>query len=55
MVKFWEEAIATNERLTKARIKHAEEHGLGAIAMEEKARLLKVQKKIKEIKENKLK
>ncbi len=48
MVRFWENAIVKNEKLVKIRILHMEKHGIGKNAMEEKANLLKVQKKLKD-------
>jgi len=47
-VKFWEEAIKINIRLTKIRVIHMEKHGIGKSAMDEKSNLVKSEKKLKD-------
>ncbi len=48
MVKFWDEALKEAKIVCQFRIKLAEKHGKGQMAMEEKARLLKINKKIQD-------
>jgi len=44
MVKLWDEMLAFEIQRTKRRIALAEKHGIGKMAMQEKARLLIQQK-----------
>ncbi len=46
MVGFWDRALAQERLVTINRIKHMEKHGIGNTAMEEKARLKKIERKI---------
>ncbi len=46
MVKFWEEAIIKNIKLTKIIIKHCESHGIGKAAMQAKENLRQTEQKL---------
>ncbi len=48
MVKFWAEMRKREKLVCQERIKHAEKHGLGKMAIEEKARLQKLNRMIEE-------
>jgi len=48
MVKFWAEMRQREKLVCQDRIKHAEKHGIGKMAMEEKARLQKLNKLIED-------
>ncbi len=41
MVRYWDVQIDKAIAVTKMRIKHMEKHGMGAMAMQEKQRLVK--------------
>ncbi len=44
-MRYWDEQIKKGIALTKMRIKHHEKHGNGKVVMEDKARLVKQEKK----------
>ncbi len=47
-MKFWDKMIKRERTVCLNRIKLAEKHGIGKMAMEEKARLLKLNKKMED-------
>ncbi len=49
MVKWWQKYRDLNIKKTKARIAHMEKHGMGAMAVKEKARLQKMQRHNQEV------
>ncbi len=49
MVKFWETQLRNAIKETKIRVQHCEKHGIGKSAMQEKERLLKSEKKLKDM------
>jgi len=53
MVKFWVEQRKTERTKILERIKHCEAHGIGKLAMQEKARLVTIDLLIKAEKEAK--
>ncbi len=50
MVKFWNEMRKREKMVVLDRIKFAEKHGIGKMSMDEKQRLVKLNKKIEDSK-----
>jgi len=46
MVRYWDEQIDRAIKITKYRIKHAEKHGMGAMAINEKQILQKQERQL---------